>query len=273
MSGIKFQPPAPSPRANRGFTLIELLVVISIIALLIGILLPALGAARSAARNTKCLATIRQNQIALDTFAAENKGSYLRARTRISEVPTAANWDSNWKEARWDDILRRLDYLPVELISCPEDDRSSLGTIYTVNGVPTLLLQGPRHYAMVRNGIGRYGNGNRGVRLDSPAMKQADVTSPSESASTADSTPYRFYLTNGADKGGYSDVVDYKGEGTSGGVPTDRHPSESGNYSFLDGHASNLTQKSMLDDPALGGDLTDEDKKMWEYDVVGNMIP
>lgn len=44
---------------RRAFTLIELLVVISIIALLIAILLPALSSARTAARNTQCLAATR----------------------------------------------------------------------------------------------------------------------------------------------------------------------------------------------------------------------
>ena len=57
--------------SRRGFTLIELLVVISIIALLIGILLPALGAARETARNAECKSKQRQAMIAIINFAHE----------------------------------------------------------------------------------------------------------------------------------------------------------------------------------------------------------
>jgi prepilin-type N-terminal cleavage/methylation domain-containing protein/prepilin-type processing-associated H-X9-DG protein len=58
----------------RGFTLIELLVVISIIAMLIALLMPALHKARQVNRNLQCLAQLRQIGIADNAYAADHKG-------------------------------------------------------------------------------------------------------------------------------------------------------------------------------------------------------
>ena len=84
-----------SDRPGRGFTLIELLVVISIIALLIGILLPALSMAREAGRNSVCLSQQRQVLTGIHTFAADHRGFIPPGvmSTTASGTFSAQPWD------------------------------------------------------------------------------------------------------------------------------------------------------------------------------------
>lgn len=64
---------------SKGFTLVELLVVISIIALLVALLLPALSSAREVAKAMKCASTLRQLGLANQLFADEHKQYYSPA--------------------------------------------------------------------------------------------------------------------------------------------------------------------------------------------------
>ena len=86
--------------AFRGFTLVELLVVIGIIALLIGVLLPALSKARQAANDLKCKANLHTIGQAIAMYAAQNKTFFPPGR--------GDNGSNAASIGRWDMILQSM---------------------------------------------------------------------------------------------------------------------------------------------------------------------
>ncbi len=113
-------PPAARSRlaARGGFTLIELLVVISIIALLISILLPALSAARQSARAVQCASNMRQVQLTTLIYTQDHQEVFPYTDTAIA--------------MRWYNVYQRAGYNGHTLPRlCPEGDDPTTGNTIT----------------------------------------------------------------------------------------------------------------------------------------------
>lgn len=158
---------ASNPTPVRGFTLIELLVVLTIIALLVAVLLPALQSARDVAKRVVCASNIHQIGLGTVYYANdyEEWGPYLALATLAP---------AGWRSAHWNDPypgltgaeLDRAKYQPMdtyfpvpEIFRCPTDElptKTNSNDIadpiggqfkggFVSSSYVTVLGHGPRH--------------------------------------------------------------------------------------------------------------------------------
>ena len=133
-------------RKVRGFTLVELLVVIAIIGVLVALLLPAVQAAREAARRNSCLNNIKQISLGLNNhesarqfFPLASTAPYLGKTGVIANMLTTPN---NWTGTNQNDgdgyswLVQILPYMEQQPLYNRIRDAS-------LNNVQTKLMAGP----------------------------------------------------------------------------------------------------------------------------------
>lgn len=107
---------------SNGFTLIELLVVISIIAFLIGILVPILSRVRKQARHVICQSNLRQWGFVFYDYRADSDGRFPRATGGLREMLTEepyTNWSDHHPHPPWYNVLRPYYKNNPGILLCP----------------------------------------------------------------------------------------------------------------------------------------------------------
>lgn len=177
--------PDPAFPGARGFSLLELLVVVAIIALLVGLLLPALAKMRAAGRSAECTNNIRNLEIAHTLYVNENRGHFVDVG--MGHGGSSANEERVW----WINSLERYYGSKLSLRS-PLDDSPHWSKENGGEGVPVPGAGG--RFRVTSYGVNNYLSTVAPIRS---WMRQSEIPMPSSTVHFLMMTPTGDYA--GAD--------------------------------------------------------------------------
>ncbi|WP_432798344.1 type II secretion system protein [Poriferisphaera sp. WC338] len=229
---------------KRAFTLIELLVVISIIALLVGILLPALGAARKTAQAANCLSNQKQLTTAWLIYATEYKDHAVMLQTDWPGLPNAVDAD----RAYWPGLLNKSGILSdPKFYDCPSyDPERTLHLTVDVDNPKDgnwFYVQYGYNYlhigSQIRNASKIFGGGKwYTVDAEPITPKMSDIRKPTSTVIFADSYGPNWQFLNSANESGIYIIRDSWNTPPSGIYEAHARHSSAVNTSYADGHVT-----------------------------------